>query len=91
MNGYSVRINVSLPFELVKDLKRYSKPRELSKFLAIAAEEKIAKYRREKALAEILEAPPAFTFLKGKNAAVRWVRSLRKEDDKRLERVWGAK
>lgn len=84
MNGHTVRVNVSLPFELVKDLKRYSKPRGLSKFLAIAAEEKIAKNRREKAFRELLAAPPAFTDIKD---SVKWVRNLRRKDIDRLKRL----
>lgn len=87
MNGNTVRINISLPSELARDLKKRTNPRGLSKFLAEAAEEKIIKERREKALKEILEAPPAFTFLKGKNAAVRWVRKLRRENENRLTRL----
>lgn len=91
MNGNAVRINVSLPFELVKDLKKKTLKRGLSKFLAEAAEEKIEREKRESALREILAAPPAFTFLKGRNAAVKWVRKLRLEDEGRLKRVWGNK
>jgi len=91
MNGNTVRINVSLPSDLVKDLKKRTNPRGFSKFLASAAEEKIEREKRERALREILAAPPAFTFLKGKNAAVKWVRKLRLEDERRLKRVWGNK
>ena len=91
MNGGAVRINVSLPSDLVRDLKKRTSPRGFSKFLAEAAEEKIKKGKRERALREILEAPPAFTFLTGKNAAVKWVRKLRSEDEERLKRVWSNK
>jgi len=89
MNGNTVRINISLPSPLVKDLKKRTNPRGLSKFLAEAAEEKLVKERREKAFREILDAPPAFTSLKGKDAAVKWVRKLRAEDESRLKRIWG--
>lgn len=88
MNGSAVRINISLPSDLVKALKKQTRSRGLSKFLAVAAEEKIIKEKRENALKEILKAPPAFTFLKGKNAAVNWVRKLRAEDNGRLKRLW---
>ena len=91
MNGNTIRVNISLPSDLVKDLKKRTSPRGVSRFLTEAAREKIAKESREKAFKEILEAPSAFTFLKGKNAAVNWVRSLRKEDEKRLKRVWSSK
>lgn len=83
-----VRINISLPADLVSELKKVVPPRGVSRFLANAARERIAHIEREKALKELLDAPPTFTFLKGKNAAVKWVRALRKEDNKRLERIW---
>lgn len=89
MNGNTVRVNISLPEESIKRIKSIAPTRGFSKFLAEAAEEKIRRMRAEKAFKEILEAPPAFTFLKGKNAAIKWVRSLRAEDEKRLKRVWG--
>ncbi len=90
MNGTGnyVRVNVSLPSDLVKELKKKIPSRGVSRFLSEAAREKIAKEEREKAFKELLEAPPAFTFLKGKNAAVNWVRKLRRADEKRLKRVW---
>lgn len=91
MNGNAVRINVSLPSELVRDLKRLTPARGLSKFLSEAAEEKIARKKREIALKVLLEAPPAFEFLKGKDAAAKWVRKLRAGDEKRLRRIWSHK
>lgn len=91
MNGNAVRINISLPEESIKRIKSMAPKRGVSKFLAEAAEEKIRHIKAEVALKEILDAPPAFTFLKGKNAAVKWVRSLRAEDEKRLKRIWGEK
>ena len=84
-----VRVNVSLPRDLVKELKEKVPARGISRFIADAAEDKIAEEERERAFRELLEAPPAFTFLKGKNAAVNWVRKLRREDEKRLKRIWG--
>lgn len=91
MNGNIVRVNISLPEESIKRIKSVVPKRGVSKFLVEAAEEKIRRMKAEKAYKEILEAPPAFTFLKGKNAALKWVRSLRREDEKRLKRVWGGK
>lgn len=83
-----VRINISMPRDLVKELKEKVPARGVSRFLSEAAREKIAEKERVTAFKELLEAPPAFTFLKGKNAAVNWVRKLRREDEKRLKRVW---
>lgn len=89
MNGNTVRVNISLPNETLYKIKQAAPKRGVSRFLTEAAEEKIEQIERKKALKELIEAPPAFTFLKGKNAAQRWVRSLRRESDKRLERLWG--
>lgn len=93
MNGTSnyVRINVSLPRDLVKELKEKIPFRGISRFLSEAAKEKMREKEREKAFKELLEAPPAFTFLKGKNAAVNWVRKSRREDEKRMKRIWGVR
>lgn len=87
----NVRINVTIPVETVKKLKKVATKRGISRFLVEAAEEKIGNIERKKALKEILDAPPTFTFLKGKNASVRWVRKLRRADEKRLNRLWGNK
>lgn len=84
-----VRVNISIPSDLIKDIKEKVPSRGVSKFISEAAKEKIEKAKRMKAFRELLEAPPAFAFLKGKNAAVNWVRKLRKEDEKRLKRIWG--
>lgn len=82
------RINISLPEDTVNMLRRVAPKRGISRFLLEALEEKIEREKRERALEELLAAPPAFTFLKGKDAAVRWVRKLRAQDERRFKRVW---
>lgn len=82
------RINISLPEETRNMLRRVAPKRGISRFLVEALEEKIEREKRERALKELLEGPPAFTFLKGKDAAVKWVRKLRAEDERRFKRVW---
>lgn len=84
MNGNAVRINISIPFELAKDLKKISPKRGVSKFLSEAAEEKIRRDKREKALEELLAGPPAFLDIKD---SAKWVRNLRRRDLRRLERL----
>lgn len=83
-----VRMNISLPRDLSKELRKRVAVHGISRFISDATKEKIAREEREKAFKELLEAPPAFTFLKGKNAAVNWVRKLRRENERRLKRVW---
>lgn len=78
------RINISLPEETIKEIKRVALKRGVSKFLAEAAFEKLKKEKREKALKEILAAPPTFVEIKD---SVAWVRKMRKLDEKRLKRL----
>lgn len=54
----------------------------MSRFLAEAAEEKMRKEKRERALKELLEAPPAFPHIKN---SAKWVHNLRRRDLKRLK------
>lgn len=86
MNGTSnyVRVNVSLPRDLVKELKEKIPPRGISRFLSDAAKEKVEKLTQEEAFKELLAGPPAFPHIKD---SVKWVRDLRKEDLKRLRRL----
>lgn len=49
-----------------------------------AAEEKVRKEKREKALKEILEAPPVFIDI---NDSAAYVRKMRRLDEKRLKRL----
>lgn len=83
------RMNISLPTNLVSRLKKVAPKRGISRFVAEATESKIRALEGERALRELLAAPSSFTFLKGKNAAVKWVRELRREDERRMRRIWG--
>ena len=84
----TTRLNISIPTETATKLKKIAPKRGVSSFLAEAAEEKISKIEREKALKELLAMPPAFTDIKD---SVKWVRELRRSDEKRLRRVWRRK
>lgn len=86
MNGTGnyIRVNISLPSDLVKELKKKIPSRGISKFLSEAAKEKITKEEREKAFKELLEAPPAFTEIKD---SVAYVRKMRRLDEKRMKRL----
>ena len=86
MNGASsyIRVNVSLPSDLVKELKKKIPSRGISRFLSEAAREKIAKEERERAFKELLEAPPAFPDIKD---SVSYIRKMRRLDEKRMRRL----
>ena len=86
MNGTSnyVRVNISLPRDLVKELKEKVPSRGMSKFISDAAREKIVEKERIKAFKELLEAPPAFTHIKD---SVSYIRKMRRLDEKRMKRL----
>lgn len=79
-----IRMNVSLPMELVLLLKKTVPTRGVSKFLAEAAREKIRNIEREKALKELLNATPTFTDIKD---SVKYIRKIRRLDEKRMKRL----
>lgn len=79
-----IRMNVSLPTDLVMTLKKTVPPRGISKFLAEATREKMAALEREKALEELLNAPPAFTNIKD---SAKYIRKMRRLDEKRMKRL----
>ena len=79
-----VRVNISLPRDLAKELKEKVPARGISRFIADAAKEKIETLTQEEAFRELLAGPPAFPHIKD---SVKWVRELRKGDLKRLKRL----
>lgn len=79
-----VRVNVSLPRDLLKELKKKVPFRGMSKFLSDAARGKVDSINSEEALRELLSGPPAFPQIKD---SVKWVRELRKGDLKRMKRL----
>ena len=80
----TTRLNISIPTETATKLKKIAPKRGVSSFLAEAAEEKISKLEREKALKELLEAPPTFTDIKD---SVKYIRKMRRLDEKRMKRL----
>jgi len=80
----TTRLNISIPTETATKLKKIAPKRGVSSFLAEAAEEKISKLEREKALKEILAMPPTFTHIKDSS---KWIRDLRRRDLKRMKRL----
>lgn len=78
------RINISLPEETYRMIKKLVPKRGVSRFLAEAAEEKARSIRARKAFEEILAGPPAFSDIKD---SVAWVRKSRWLDEKRFKRL----
>lgn len=79
-----VRMNISLPNYLVKEIKNTIPSRKISKFISEAATEKMERLRREEAFQQLLAGPPAFPQIKD---SAKWVRELRRNDLKRLKRL----
>ena len=84
MNTSSLRINISFPSDLVKEVKKITSEGEFSKFLADAAREKLADVEREKALKELLKNKPAFSSIRNSS---KWVEDLRAKDSDRSKRL----
>ncbi len=79
----TLRINISFPTDLAKEVRKITSEGEFSKFLADAAREKIASTKREKALLTLLKSNRAFPSIKDSS---KWVSNLRKKDINRLKR-----
>lgn len=79
-----VRVNISLPKDLLKELKEKVPSRGVSKFISEAAKEKIEKAKKIKAFKELLEAPPAFTEIRD---SASYIRKVRRMDEKRMKRL----
>lgn len=77
-------MNVSLPKTLVNVLKNRVPKRQISAFLAEAAEEKFARIESDKAFQELLGAPPTFTYVKD---SVRYIQKQRNLDKKRPKQL----
>lgn len=78
------RINITIPEKTVEKIKKITTKRGMSAFLAKAAEEKVRRLEKEAALKEILEALPTFTEIKD---STRWVRKMRRLDEKRSKHL----
>ncbi len=79
-----VRMNISLPSELVENLRKTVPPRGISRFIAQASLEKIERLRRDEAFKKLLAGPPAFPHIKN---PYKWVRKIRKNDLIRLKKL----
>lgn len=78
-----VRMNITLPQDLVMVLKTNVEPRGISKFLAEAAREKIEESEKEKALKALLAAPATFRNIRN---STKYIRKIRGAEEKRARR-----
>lgn len=79
-----VRMNITVPTDILSELKKYAPVRGVSNFLVEAAKEKIARIEKDKALKELLMAPVTFIAVKD---AVSFIKNQRSLDEKRLKRL----
>ena len=85
MNTSVVRINITVPKNLLTDLEKEIPKRGKSGFISKAIEEKLDRERRKTAFMELHDAPPAFT--KIKNSA-EYISKMRRLDEKREKRLY---
>jgi len=84
------RVNISFPEKTLEDLKELVPPRERSRVVSEAVEEKLKSFRRDAAFERLEKAREKFTsfeFIKSKEDAVAWVKSLREEWSRRERRL----
>ena len=80
----NTRLNITIPREVATKLRKFAPKKGISKFIAEAAEERIKSLEREKALKELLAAPPTFTKIKD---SVKYIRKMRRFDERRMKRL----
>lgn len=80
------RVNVMIPVELIEEIKRTIGPRERSKFIVKATQEKLERIKLEKALKEAASSwsDELHPELKTQDDINKWVRELRQENPERL-------
>lgn len=76
------RVNITLPKDIADYVRKNTE--NISKYIADALNERIAREKRENAVTAILSGPPSFTDIDDSTA---YVRELREEDKKRDERL----
>ena len=78
-NTTVVRINITIPKELVYELEKEVPERGKSSFISLAIEEKLIRERRIDALKKLSTLPPAFKDIKN---SAEFVEKMRATDDK---------
>ena len=77
-----VRISITIPRSLVKDLKNDIK--NISKYITDAVIERREKEKADKAWKEFMKLPPTFTDIED---PVKYIEDLRKGDEERMKRL----
>jgi len=80
LNTNVIRINITIPEQLVSKMEKKVPNRGKSQFISEAIEEKLIREEREIALKELRISPPAFPEIKDGAA---YVRKLRESDEKK--------
>src|SRR5262249_9126575 len=78
-----IRVNVSMPKNLLSELEKYVPSGSKSGFVAQAVEKELALLKRKKAFEEFAKLPSTFTDIED---SVAYVRNIRAESEKRLKR-----
>ena len=83
------RTHVVLSHQLVKDIDTLVGSRQRSSFLTQAAEEKLMRLRQLKALEEATGSWKGKDHPELRQGAAKWVAKLRRQDEKRFQKVTG--
>jgi hypothetical protein len=82
----TMRVTISVPRDLINELKSSISLGSISKFLVEAARKELTMIRREKALKELEKLPPAFPEIKD---AAQYVHEMRRRDDEHRNKKLG--
>lgn len=80
----STRISITVPINVLEQVKHLIDTGSVSRFISEAVAEKVARVEQQKAFEELLNAPPMFTEIADVSE---YLHSLRKEDEERDKRL----
>ncbi len=83
MTSTTVRVNVSMPKEVLAELQKLVPAGRKSEFISAAVEKELATLKRKQALEKFATLPPTFSDI---DDSVAYVRTLRRESEQRLKR-----
>ncbi|OGG00072.1 hypothetical protein A3D78_05165 [Candidatus Gottesmanbacteria bacterium RIFCSPHIGHO2_02_FULL_39_14] len=80
----TIRLNITVPAEVLREVKQSTEKRGVSRFITEALVEKLDRVKRSKALKKMQTLPPAFPYI---TDSASYIRKIRKTDEKRMKRI----
>lgn len=80
----TIRLNITVPTAVMREVKKTTLKRGMSRFITQALVEKLDRLKREKALRKLRMLPPALPRITDSTS---YIRKLRRTDEKRMRRL----